>query len=54
MAPVEHQHIVGPEHVQRLHQHAPLGHKAAMNAGVKGQLCAWQVQRKQTLIALDG
>ena len=54
IAPVEHPHIVGPEHVQRLHPLAPLGRKEAVNAGVKGQLCAQQVQRKQTLIALGG
>ena len=52
IAAVEHQHIVGAEQIQRLDEHASLGHEAAVHAGVQRQLGTRQEQREQALVRL--
>jgi hypothetical protein len=35
IAAIQHQHIIGPQPIQRLHQHGALGHNAAVHAGMQ-------------------
>ena len=51
---VQHQQIIRPQHIQCLDQHAALGHRGAMHAGMQSQLRAGQEPGEQTLIARSG
>ena len=53
VAAVKHQHVVGLQALQRLHQHRPLGDAGTVDAGVKHELGTGQVKREQPLIRLS-